>query len=616
LIRLGLGAVACFAIAATASSCSLIVNSSADQCQAVADCNGFPGIRKCTDGVCAAPTAAVSCTADADCADYSNAKCAGGACVRSSCSVDDDCGPGGKCTSGQCGGGMTTGCTSSKECAGMGPYFVCRKTKCVSLVNDLCSTVHTTNKKNDADAYLDDNAVFFGSIMPTNGGADAPYGKLVEDSIKLAVDDFSKVNGIPALAGGGNRPLVLVGCNDGPNEDQTDAAAKHLVEDLGVPAIIGYPFSGNTIQVATDVTIPDKVVLFSPSATSNDITNLNDNDLVWRTAPRDDFQATALGLYYPAVEAAAKAKYPMITANQLKVAIVHHNDAYGSGLADALQKVLSFNGHPATDPANANFYKNIDYGSAMSPNLSKVTDIVGFAPHVIFLFGFNEGVDQIFTAVEKNWTVPADMHRPYWVLSDGGQVASLWAPHPNPIDMTKTDPADIGSEDLRTRVSGSVPGVNASSWPPYNNFLIHFNGSAYSSDGSADTIGPAGAYDIFYMLAYSAVMVGNNPLTGENIVKYGLRKMVPGQNIPKVQIDPSTISTTFPMLAGGNGIDIQGTSGPLDFDAKGDVKADIQIWCVPKGTGSNVGDPAISSGLYYDSASGKMAGMIGTACGL
>ena len=43
--------------------------------------------------------------------------------------------------------------------------FACRQQKCVSLMSDNCTTVYST-KKNQADAYLDDNAVFFGSIMP------------------------------------------------------------------------------------------------------------------------------------------------------------------------------------------------------------------------------------------------------------------------------------------------------------------------------------------------------------------------------------------------------------------------------------------------------------------
>jgi branched-chain amino acid transport system substrate-binding protein len=607
LLRLGLSAVACVVIAGSAASCSLIVSTSSDQCAAVDDCKSFPGLRSCTQNVCMAPTTTPACTMDADCSMYAAASCVTGLCVKTACSADGDCSAisGSTCVSGKC---SVPGCTKSAECASKGAYFVCRKAQCVKLTNDLCTTVHTT-KKNDSDAYLDDNAVFFGSILPTVG-PDADFGLLIEDAAKMAIDDFAAVNGIPSTTAGTNRPLVLVGCNDGPNEDQTDKAAQHLAEELDIPAIIGYPFSGSTISVATDVTIKDKVLLFSSSATSDSITTLNDSDLVWRTSPPDTLQASALSQYYPQVETSARVRYPMIPANQMKVAIINHSDSYGSNLGDKLEAKLTFNGKSAASQQGT-FYKRFNYGMSGTPDLAIVGQAVTFAPDVIFLFGFNEGPDQIMTAIESQWVVPADMHRPMWVFSDGGQVSSLWTP-----DMT-TKKADITTEDLRTRVTGSVPGVNTS-YGPYATFRTEWFSSTYSMGGtvSPDTMGPAGAYDIIYMLAYSTIAVGNNPLTGPNLVKYGLRNMVPGANIPKITIGRSHISDPFALLGQGKPIDIEGTSGQLDFDVHGEAKSDIQVWCVPKGTAGNIADAAIYSDLYYDYALDKMAGAINTACGL
>jgi branched-chain amino acid transport system substrate-binding protein len=630
-LRVALGAAACAAIGFVASSCSLLVATSADQCAAVADCATLPGLRQCSaDKVCEAVATPPACADDAACEGYAAAVCTGGVCVRSSCAADTDCGSDGvTCEAGACVPGVISGgCKVNADCKTKGPYNVCRKGACVSLVNDLCTTIHSTKDK-DADAYLDDTALVIGSILPTNGGADAPYGKLVEDAIKLALDDFRKVDGIPGLSAGTNRPIVLVGCNDGVEENQTDAAAKHLAEVLEVPAIIGYAFSGNTIQVANDVTIKDGVLLISPSATSAQITNLNDNDLVWRTSPSDNVQAQALTLYYGDVEAALKKKYPGVDPAHIKVAIVNHDDAYGAGLGDSLEAQLTFNGKSATDPANdgcavstgpdgTKCYKRVDYGKSTSPDLAKLTDIVNFAPDVIFVFGFNEGVDQIFPGVEKAWTVPADGHRPFWVFSDGGQVASLWATHADPANPSESLPADIATEDQRTRVSGTVPGVNASSWPAYGTFLSEFTSSTYAGAGSPDTIGPAGAYDILYLLAYSAVMTGDKPVTGANLVKYGLREMKKDAGLEQVDIDRNKILSAFPLLSSGKAVNVTGKSGPLPFDAHGDLTtADIQIWCVPAATsGPDVGSAAISSGRYFDSKSSVMAGTIGAGCGL
>lgn len=113
--------------------------------------------------------------------------------------------------------------------------------------------------------------------------------------------------GFPRSPGGTTRPIVLVGCNSVVTEEQAVEAAKHLVDDLEVQAIIGHTFDDNTIAIATRVTIPKGVLLVSPSAPSDALATIIDNDLVWSAAPSKSFQGTALAAYYPDVEARARA---------------------------------------------------------------------------------------------------------------------------------------------------------------------------------------------------------------------------------------------------------------------------------------------------------------------
>jgi hypothetical protein len=325
-----------------------------------------------------------------------------------------------------------------------------------------------------------------------------------------------------------------------------------------------------------------------------------DKDLVWRTCPDDNVQAQALTLYYPSVAATVKKLYSL---SALKVGVAHHSDAYGSGLYDALSDSMHLGG-----TVNLVEY---NYQSSTSPDLSVVAKIVSDAPNIIFVFGFNEGPDQIMTQVEKTWDTANP--RPFWILSDGGEVSSLWT-------STTSTAADIDTDDLRQRVTGTVPGVLPSTYPPYQTFLTEFSVSPYAvTDGSANTVGPAGAYDILYLLAYSTVMVGANPLTGLNLVQYGLKNMKK-TGAPMVQINRGQIVSTFPLLIQQNPmIDISGVSGPLPFDGKGGIfTGDIQIWCVPPNpmSGKDPGFPAINSGFYFDSANLAMAGCINSACGL
>ena len=580
--RLGLAALSTIGIGLPAASCSLIVDTNSAQCAADADCTGALADRVCKEGLCV-PKEIPPCTTNADCDQTGDPMmCKDTVCVKADCITNQQC--------------------ANKN----GAFSVCRKNACVKLTTDLCTTVYST-KENHQDAYLDENAFFFGSILPNE--AYDKIGPVIENAAKLALDDFRKVNGLPAVTGTGKRPMVLIGCNDGPDGDKAKDAAAHLIDTLGIQAILGYAFSGTTIELATDVTIPKNVLLFSPTATSNDITQLDDNDLVWRAAPRDSFQAAALSQYVAEVEARARAQYPMIEANKLKVAIVHNNDSYGIGLADELQSLIKFNGNKGA-LSQPDYYKRFDYGAPDAPDLSVIAKINAFQPHIVFVFGFNEGVDPILTSVESGWGAPTDMHRPHWVFSDAGLVSDLW------------DKA-IASEDLRTRVTGSTPGVLQDKWDPYATFLAQWNTSTYSMGGtvSADTLGPAGAYDITYMFAYSAVMVGQSAPTAPNLVKLGLRRMVPGPNIPKVIVSRANISDTFSKLQAGLAIDIEGTSGPLDFDVGSDKKygeaaSDIQIWCVPKGAAPKAAGPAFNSGRYYSASGSKMDGAFDAKCAL
>jgi branched-chain amino acid transport system substrate-binding protein len=588
-----LSGLACAVLGAMAASCSLIVNTSADQCKEDADCatSSFPGARTCQMGLCqAAP-----CSVDADCAAFAGATCVDMICSKpTSCTTDMDCAsiPGTTCKSGTC---QTAGCTLNAECVAQGQYFICRKDthKCVNLQSELCTTV--------AGDFKNDNAFIFGSILPTQG-SDMTTGVPVENSIKLAINDFTQSsNGLPPAPGStANRPLALIGCNDNSDSDTTVKAATHLVDDVGVTAIIGAAYSGLTIKAATTVTIPKGVLLFSPSATSVAITDLADNGLVWRASPADSFQGAALQLYEPAIEAKVKAN-PMVTGS-IKVAVLTKGDAYGLGLGSALEMGLNINGKLYSDPSNSGLYKRTDYGNPDDPATdptkypATVQDMVNtFKPHIIFAFGTNESITEIFEKIEEQWV--ETKYRPYYIFSDGAEVPDL------ALYVAAREAANAtGSSDLRVRITGSVPGTDSAL---FKTFVSAYNG--HFTDGTDPTVfGAAGAYDITYMLAYSAVANGSKPLTGANLAA-GMAKLIPPGT--PTDVGSNNINTAFAKLSANNAIDFNGASGPLNFDVKtGEAPSDIQIWCLSKDPSTGHAKAAVNSGQFYDAAAGKLSG--------
>ena len=112
------------------------------------------------------------------------------------------------------------------------------------------------------------------------------------------------------------------------------AAAEGLISG-GVAAIMGADCSGVTGAIATNVAVPNGVVMISPSATSPGLTTLDDKGFFFRTAPSD-------------------ARGGQILADITKdrginsVAITYTNNDYGKGLADVYEAAVKAHGITVT----------------------------------------------------------------------------------------------------------------------------------------------------------------------------------------------------------------------------------------------------------------------------
>jgi ABC-type branched-subunit amino acid transport system substrate-binding protein len=487
-------------------------------------------------------------------------------------------------------------CTSNKDCAAYfgSDYAICRKDNvCVKLFSEDCKKI-----LGDPAMVLDDNTIWLGTMLPVIDTYKT-LGLPLQNGVEIAQRDFkTTTNGLPpATAGGARRPYAFVACHDLADPVR---AATHLVDDLRVPAIIGPAFSGVLIKIATTITIPKGVLIMSPSATSPFISGLADNGLVWRTAPPDTVQAVAIAFAMSAkVEPDLRAGTPPVlkTLDPLRLAVVHKGDAYGKGLADALFAKVLFNGKTAAQNDSDGNYKRIDYGDPDDPAntdpkskyQAAVATTLAFKPHVVIVVGTTEGVTDIFGPIESGWSA-GTVYRPRFVLTDGAQVPEL----------TKL----VGSNaDLRKRTIGTVPGTTSEQ---FKNFASRYRADPLTADTNPDQY-TAAAYDAAYLLAYAIAAVGPQPITGATLAE-GLKRMVPPGRA--IEIGPGPINDAFAELAAGKNIDVNGVSGPLDFDVKtGEAESDIQIWCIDINTsGMAVGFK--NSGAYYDSKTKTLVGTV------
>jgi len=186
-------------------------------------------------------------------------------------------------------------------------------------------------------------AIMSVSLMTTSAFAEIKVGIILgftgpiesltpamRDSAKLA---FQEASDSGALLGGETITVL-----EGDSTCVDSAAAQSVAEgqvSQGVAAIMGADCSGVTGAIASNVAVPNGVVMISPSATSPGLTTLDDKGLFFRTAPSD-------------------ARGGQILADITKdrgiksVAVTYTNNDYGKGLADVYEAAVKAHGISVT----------------------------------------------------------------------------------------------------------------------------------------------------------------------------------------------------------------------------------------------------------------------------
>ncbi|HEU4408541.1 MAG TPA: hypothetical protein VFS43_24980 [Polyangiaceae bacterium] len=484
-------------------------------------------------------------------------------------------------------------CTSNAQCveANGGQPFTCRKSDrtCVSLTSAECPRV-----LGDPSDLADDNAIIIGTLLARTGVTAAGVAAM-EDAIELARRDFKTATpGLPpATPNGGQRPLVFVNCDEA---DDALKATNHLL-GLEVPAILGAYYSSSTIKVATTATINKNVLLITPASNSPLITSLPTNNprLVWRMVPSDAIQSVVVPEVLKTV-LEPQARALMQPTDQLRVAVVHRGDAAGVGIAGSVIPKLAFNGGKSASENGENF-REIDYGDPLDkvnnpdPEVKyaeAAASLLEFEPHVAIAVGTtSEVVTKIFTPLETQWAQTA--YRPRYLLAN------------NTLQSQDTLNFMGTNAELRARVLGHVAGAAGGA---IEQLRIRFDSTF---DNAFTGLVPF-AYDSVYLLAFGIVANGENPLTGPNLAA-SLAKLVAPE--PKIDVGVSSISAAYGYLTHGNSIDLNGVSGPLNFNpATGEAEADVQIWCAGVDMASGAAKGYVNSGLFYSAAAGGLQGSI------
>ncbi len=444
----------------------------------------------------------------------------------SECGDDSEC-PDGICSEdGLCVAEEVQGCEDDTDCPGdqtCNELGACQEPS--SLLGEPCT--QSVGEINDEDAFL------IGVLLPLSG-PEEDFGRPLFNAIRLGQSDFNGIGGVLS------RDIALIVCDTQGLDDRARAGAEHLAA-VGVQAVIGPDYSSQTIDVATNVTIPAEMVLVSPSATAVTISNLDDNGLVWRTVASDAVQGAALGELVN-----------FLLDDQPLAVLARADDTYAAGLRQALIDRV-----PASVISDDALFTTYDYPNAAAGQGSDYSTVVGNllaedpAPGVVVILGAAEAWT-IATLLDDEWD-----HDPIFVFADAARN----------IGEASTAPSS-----LLGRVWGTAPqNVGDSGYAPYLGFRVKYQGAYGERPDNFQFV--ANAFDALYVIALGAAGGG---FDGPGIAE-GMTRLSDGQSVEPNQAAAQSAMNT---LSQGGSVNYRGASGELNFDENGDPQASpIVLWC-------------------------------------
>lgn len=330
----------------------------------------------------------------------------------------------------------------------------------------------------------------------------------IVNNIQLAWDNVNAQGGL--LDG----KIVTVTGDSACDPSVAGPAADKLVNTDQVTGIVGAFCTGATIGAATAASIPGSVTQISPAASAPALTTLEDNGLVFRTAPSDAFQGVKLA--------------DLLTAKGIKdVALTYVNNDYGKGLADVFAAQFTKNGGTVT--------ANVAHEDGKADYRAELGQLAASGSQNLVVLAYISGSG--LTILQQ--------------ANEGGEFTTFFGGDGMIGDAISG--ANLGNF-VATR-AGAYAGESATI---YNKI---------ATDAGLDpaaTYAPQ-AYDAGFLLALAVQKNGNANREGLNTA---LRDVA---TAPGEKILPGEWSKALELLKAGTDIDYEGASGPLEFDAAGDV---------------------------------------------
>ncbi|HUE46746.1 MAG TPA: ABC transporter substrate-binding protein [Aestuariivirgaceae bacterium] len=354
------------------------------------------------------------------------------------------------------------------------------------------------------------------------GGFTGPIESLTPPIFEAAQLAATHVNEQGGLLDGEQieMPSADTGCID---STMAINGADRLINSENVLAIVGALCSGATIGAANNVAVPANVVMISPASTSPALTELDDNDLVFRTPPSDAYQGVVLARI-------------LLDEGIDTIAITYVNNDYGKGLADAVDAAFA------------------DAGGTVAINEAHEDGKADYRPEIGSLAASGAETLVVLAYVDGS-----------------GQTIIRQAVEGGDFQSFAGGDGMVGDALIEAAGAGNLDGmILTRPGSPENPGSETFAQLATDAGLDPQATFAAQSYDAAFLLALAIEKAGSADREG---ISAALREVA---NEPGEVILPGEWEKAKQLIADGQDINYEGATGSLEFDDNGDVPGIIE----------------------------------------
>jgi ABC-type branched-subunit amino acid transport system substrate-binding protein len=364
-----------------------------------------------------------------------------------------------------------------------------------------------------------------GDLVPLTGDLSV-FGPAGRKAADLAVEQIEG-----AVGEVGSDINVTVEHADTETASQAAVQAARQLISNGAGCLTGAWASSNTIPVGTSVASRQRVPQISPASTSAEITTLEDNDFVFRTAPSDNLQGVAL----------ADTVEEELGGTDFTVSLAARNDAYGEGFINRFKEAWEERGGSTTGP--------VLYDPQQPSYNSEAGRIVSGNPDAYVIIDFPDTYARMGAALVRTGDFDAET----LFTADGLAADEV--------------PKGIPNESI-VGAKGTRPGT-----PETGEAVEQFNTIFEEAGGPARGTFDAQNFDAVMMCMLGATAAGS--ADGPDIQE-ALRDV---SGPPGDKFNFLSLADAIRALQEGQDIDFDGVTGPIDWDENGDpTAATYEVW--------------------------------------